>query len=100
MRRADHAAIAVHHQQFAAVATAGQLVDKAADIAIQQRLNGGIGRGCHAAFKLAAFRQERMAQRDVIVGPEFPQDFGAAQFVDGVCIGVQVMHDDRDTARA
>ncbi|OIQ72339.1 hypothetical protein GALL_460370 [mine drainage metagenome] len=97
--RRNHAAVAVHHQHVAAIAPLGKLLDQPRDIPLQQGLHRGIDRRRHPPLKLAAFRQKRVAQCDVIVGPEAPQNRSRGQFMRRIGIGVQVMHHDRNAAR-
>src|SRR5260221_588313 len=79
--RRHRAAIAVHHQQIAAEARLFELGLQAIDVAVEDRLHGGVDRRGGAAFVLAKFRQQQMAERHIVVRPQRAHDLAGAQFM-------------------
>ena len=71
-----------------------QLALQAAHVAVEDRLHGGIHRRGGAALIFAEFRQQRMPERDVFVGPQGARDLAGAQLVRRVGVGVQEVDDE------
>ena len=89
--RRHGAAIAVHHQQLAAIAAICKFGGKTFHIPLQQRLHRGIHRSGHAALELAAFGQQPVPHGDIAVRPDVGQHLGGPYFMVGVGIGMQKM---------
>ena len=87
------AAVAVHDQQVALEALPLQLALQAPHVAVEDRLHGRVHRRRGAALVLAELRQQRVPERDVVVGPELARDLAGAQLVGRVGVGVQEMDD-------
>ncbi len=92
--RRDHAAVAVHDEEVAAVAEPFQLAAQAGDVAFEDRLHRGVDRRGDAALELARFRQQRMAGGDVAVRPEFGGNLGRAALVRRIGVGVEEVDDE------
>jgi hypothetical protein len=90
----DRAAVTLHHQDVAIEAPAGQLLAQTREIAIEHGLHRGIDRRRHAALELAILRQDGVARRDIVVGPQTAHDLGGAALVRRIDVAVQEVDDD------
>ncbi len=87
----DHAAIAIHDQEVAGIAQLREFASQALDIALEDRLDGGVDSGGDAALELARLRQQRVAHGDVAVRPALRGDFGGAPLMQRIGIGMKEM---------
>jgi hypothetical protein len=77
-----------------------QLVLQPGDVAVQDRLDGGVDRGRDAALVFAVFAEHRVAHGDVVVGPAFRGDLRSAPLVGWIDVGVKEVDDQRLAAAA
>ena len=94
-RRRHRAAVAVHDEEIAFKAARRELAPETADVAVEDRLHGGVHRGGCAALVFAELRKQRVPERDVGVRPGALRDLGGAALVRRVGIGMQKMDDER-----
>ena len=91
----DGAAVTLHDQEIVGVSPLSQFFGQAIDIAAQDRLNRPVDRGSGAPFVLPIFREDGVAHRDVVVGPEFRCNFGGAAFMGRIDVRVKEMDHQR-----
>jgi hypothetical protein len=88
-RRRHRAAIALHDEQLAREAAAGELALQAGDVAVQDRLDRGIDRRRRAALVLAVLGDDGVPRRDVVVRPQGAHDLRRPLLVRRVQVAVQ-----------
>ena len=87
--RRHGAAIAVHHQQVTGKALGAQIVLKAADVAVEDRLHGRVDRGGGATLVFAELGEKGVAEGDIRIRPDRAGDGAGAQLVLRVGVGVE-----------